>query len=205
MIFLFVLGITYLDHAGSTLFPESLLKAFTDDLRNNVYGKYESMFPLLFSRFHLNISKLDLLTCWKMCFYHCYRVVGRPVILQRGCISLVYPWFCFLVAKDTSLWWDADKWELLCLQLSRAAFTLMNLALFHIWTKRPKHEVVAERYLLLFLHIVREASLQIARSWQKMVDGIRTREVHSNCWHLCETRLHRLFTTVTVAQNKYFV
>lgn len=76
LIFLFVLGITYLDHAGSTLFPESLLKAFTDDLRNNVYGKYESMFPLLFSRFHLNISKLDLLTCWKMCFYHCYRVVG---------------------------------------------------------------------------------------------------------------------------------
>lgn len=84
-----------------------------------------------------------------------------------------------------SLWWDADKWELLCLKLSRAAFTLMNLALIHIWTKRPKHEVVAERYLLLFLHIVREANLQIARNWQKMMGGIRTREVHSNCWHLC--------------------
>lgn len=38
---------TYLDHAGSTLFPESLLKAFTDDLRNNVYSKYESMFSVL--------------------------------------------------------------------------------------------------------------------------------------------------------------
>ncbi|XP_051668600.1 molybdenum cofactor sulfurase isoform X2 [Manacus candei] len=35
-------GITYLDHAGSALFPESLLKAFTDDLRNNVYGNPHS-------------------------------------------------------------------------------------------------------------------------------------------------------------------
>ncbi|XP_065485415.1 molybdenum cofactor sulfurase isoform X2 [Caloenas nicobarica] len=35
-------GITYLDHAGSTLFPESLLKAFTDDLRNNIYGNPHS-------------------------------------------------------------------------------------------------------------------------------------------------------------------
>ncbi|XP_068860263.1 molybdenum cofactor sulfurase [Aphelocoma coerulescens] len=35
-------GITYLDHAGSALFPESLLKAFTDDLRKNVYGNPHS-------------------------------------------------------------------------------------------------------------------------------------------------------------------
>ncbi|XP_039567032.1 molybdenum cofactor sulfurase isoform X2 [Passer montanus] len=35
-------GITYLDHAGSALFPESLLKAFTDDLRNNIYGNPHS-------------------------------------------------------------------------------------------------------------------------------------------------------------------
>ncbi|XP_057887926.1 molybdenum cofactor sulfurase [Melospiza georgiana] len=35
-------GITYLDHAGSALFPESLLTAFTDDLRNNVYGNPHS-------------------------------------------------------------------------------------------------------------------------------------------------------------------
>uniref|UniRef100_A0A8D0KW52 Molybdenum cofactor sulfurase n=1 Tax=Strix occidentalis caurina TaxID=311401 RepID=A0A8D0KW52_STROC len=38
----FLCGITYLDHAGSALFPESLLKAFTDDLRNNVYGNPHS-------------------------------------------------------------------------------------------------------------------------------------------------------------------
>ncbi|KAG8139665.1 hypothetical protein E2320_002433 [Naja naja] len=31
--------VTYLDHAGATLYPESLLKAFTDDLSTNVYGK----------------------------------------------------------------------------------------------------------------------------------------------------------------------
>ncbi|NXH89744.1 MOCOS sulfurase, partial [Edolisoma coerulescens] len=40
--FICILGITYLDHAGSALFPESLLKAFTDDLRNNVYGNPHS-------------------------------------------------------------------------------------------------------------------------------------------------------------------
>ncbi|EOA97462.1 Molybdenum cofactor sulfurase [Anas platyrhynchos] len=34
--------ITYLDHAGATLFPDSLLKAFTEDLRNNVYGNPHS-------------------------------------------------------------------------------------------------------------------------------------------------------------------
>lgn len=46
--FICILGITYLDHAGSALFPESLLKAFTDDLRNNVYGKCKAMFLWLF-------------------------------------------------------------------------------------------------------------------------------------------------------------
>ncbi|XP_013907750.1 PREDICTED: molybdenum cofactor sulfurase [Thamnophis sirtalis] len=34
--------ITYLDHAGATLYPESLLKAFTDDLKRNVYGNPHS-------------------------------------------------------------------------------------------------------------------------------------------------------------------
>ncbi|XP_077159008.1 molybdenum cofactor sulfurase isoform X2 [Paroedura picta] len=33
---------TYLDHAGATLFPESLLKAFTDDLNANIYGNPHS-------------------------------------------------------------------------------------------------------------------------------------------------------------------
>ncbi|ETE65590.1 Molybdenum cofactor sulfurase, partial [Ophiophagus hannah] len=34
--------VTYLDHAGATLYPESLLKAFTDDLSKNVYGNPHS-------------------------------------------------------------------------------------------------------------------------------------------------------------------
>uniref|UniRef100_A0A8C5RG92 Molybdenum cofactor sulfurase n=1 Tax=Laticauda laticaudata TaxID=8630 RepID=A0A8C5RG92_LATLA len=34
--------VTYLDHAGATLYPESLLKAFTDDLGTNVYGNPHS-------------------------------------------------------------------------------------------------------------------------------------------------------------------
>ncbi|XP_044308191.1 molybdenum cofactor sulfurase isoform X6 [Varanus komodoensis] len=35
-------GITYLDHAGTALYPESLLKSFTDDLTENVYGNPHS-------------------------------------------------------------------------------------------------------------------------------------------------------------------
>ncbi|XP_042331867.1 molybdenum cofactor sulfurase [Sceloporus undulatus] len=35
-------GITYLDHAGTAVFPQSLLKAFTDDLSENVYGNPHS-------------------------------------------------------------------------------------------------------------------------------------------------------------------
>ncbi|KAG9465526.1 hypothetical protein GDO78_018157, partial [Eleutherodactylus coqui] len=30
--------VTYLDHIGTTLFPESLLQAFVADLSENVYG-----------------------------------------------------------------------------------------------------------------------------------------------------------------------
>nr|XP_025033691.1 molybdenum cofactor sulfurase [Pelodiscus sinensis] len=33
---------TYLDHAGTALFPESLLKEFTDDLSKNIYGNPHS-------------------------------------------------------------------------------------------------------------------------------------------------------------------
>lgn len=57
--FICILGITYLDHAGSALFPESLLRAFTDDLRNNVYGKCKATFPWVFSSFCLNNSNLS--------------------------------------------------------------------------------------------------------------------------------------------------
>ncbi|XP_019341286.1 molybdenum cofactor sulfurase isoform X2 [Alligator mississippiensis] len=35
-------GITYLDHAGATLFADSLLKGFMDDLRENIYGNPHS-------------------------------------------------------------------------------------------------------------------------------------------------------------------
>nr|XP_048695293.1 molybdenum cofactor sulfurase isoform X2 [Caretta caretta] len=35
-------GMTYLDHAGTALFPHSLLKEFTDDLSKNIYGNPHS-------------------------------------------------------------------------------------------------------------------------------------------------------------------
>jgi len=34
------LGVTYLDHAGTTLFPESQIKGFYDDISRNVYGEF---------------------------------------------------------------------------------------------------------------------------------------------------------------------
>ncbi|XP_062852171.1 molybdenum cofactor sulfurase isoform X2 [Trichomycterus rosablanca] len=37
--------ITYLDHAGTTLFPESQIKAFYDDITRNVYGNPHSLNP----------------------------------------------------------------------------------------------------------------------------------------------------------------
>ncbi|XP_067241238.1 molybdenum cofactor sulfurase isoform X1 [Chanodichthys erythropterus] len=38
-------GITYLDHAGTTLFPESQIKEFYDDISRNVYGNPHSHNP----------------------------------------------------------------------------------------------------------------------------------------------------------------
>nr|XP_055026069.1 molybdenum cofactor sulfurase isoform X1 [Misgurnus anguillicaudatus] len=38
-------GITYLDHAGTTLFPESLIKGFYEDIARNVYGNPHSHNP----------------------------------------------------------------------------------------------------------------------------------------------------------------
>lgn len=39
VILLFLSGTVYLDHAGATLFPQSQLTSFTNDLMENVYGK----------------------------------------------------------------------------------------------------------------------------------------------------------------------
>lgn len=108
-------GITYLDHAGSTLFPESLLKAFTDDLRNNVYGNPHSQ----------NISsKLTYDTIEHVR----YRILQHfhttsedyTVIFTSGCtaalklVAEVFPWvpegteqlssrFCYLTDSHTSV------------------------------------------------------------------------------------------------------
>ncbi|XP_043112329.1 molybdenum cofactor sulfurase [Puntigrus tetrazona] len=38
-------GVTYLDHAGTTLFPESQIKGFHDDISRNVYGNPHSHNP----------------------------------------------------------------------------------------------------------------------------------------------------------------
>ncbi|XP_052428201.1 molybdenum cofactor sulfurase isoform X2 [Carassius gibelio] len=38
-------GVTYLDHAGTTLFPESQIKGFYDDISRNVYGNPHSHNP----------------------------------------------------------------------------------------------------------------------------------------------------------------
>ncbi|XP_042695762.1 molybdenum cofactor sulfurase [Centrocercus urophasianus] len=108
-------GMTYLDHAGSTLFPESLLTAFTDDLRNNVYSNPHSQ----------NISsKLTYDTIEHVR----YRILQHfhttsedyTVIFTSGCtaalklVAEVFPWvpegteqpssrFCYLTDSHTSV------------------------------------------------------------------------------------------------------
>ncbi|XP_069709090.1 molybdenum cofactor sulfurase [Phaenicophaeus curvirostris] len=108
-------GITYLDHAGSALFPESLLKAFTDDLRNNVYGNPHSQ----------NISsKLTYDTIehvrYRILQHFNTTAEDYTVIFTSGCtaalklVAEAFPWipegtkqtssrFCFLTDSHTSV------------------------------------------------------------------------------------------------------
>nr|XP_026646809.1 molybdenum cofactor sulfurase isoform X2 [Zonotrichia albicollis] len=108
-------GITYLDHAGSALFPESLLKAFTDDLRNNVYGNPHSQ----------NISsKLSYDTIehvrYRILQHFHTTAEDYTIIFTSGCTAALkliaesFPWipegtkqpssrFCYLTDSHTSV------------------------------------------------------------------------------------------------------
>ncbi|NWQ65761.1 MOCOS sulfurase, partial [Neopipo cinnamomea] len=113
--FVWILGITYLDHAGSALFPESLLKAFTDDLRNNVYGNPHSQ----------NISsKLTYDTIehvrYRILQHFHTTAEDYTIIFTSGCTAAIkliaesFPWipegtkepssrFCYLTDSHTSV------------------------------------------------------------------------------------------------------
>uniref|UniRef100_A0A8C0HFE6 Molybdenum cofactor sulfurase n=1 Tax=Buteo japonicus TaxID=224669 RepID=A0A8C0HFE6_9AVES len=115
MLIFFILGITYLDHAGSALFPESLLKAFTDDLRNNVYGNPHSQ----------NISsKLTYDTIehvrYRILQHFHTTAEDYTIIFTSGCtaalklVAEAFPWipegtkqpssrFCYLTDSHTSV------------------------------------------------------------------------------------------------------
>ncbi|NXA54040.1 MOCOS sulfurase, partial [Nothocercus julius] len=108
-------GITYLDHAGSALFPESLLKAFTDDLRDNVYGNPHSQ----------NISsKLTYDTIehvrYRILQHFHTTAEDYTIIFTSGCtaalklVAEAFPWipegtkqpssrFCYLTDSHTSV------------------------------------------------------------------------------------------------------
>ncbi|XP_055561158.1 molybdenum cofactor sulfurase [Falco cherrug] len=108
-------GITYLDHAGSALFPESLLKAFTDDLRNNIYGNPHSQ----------NISsKLTYDTIehvrYRILQHFHTTAEDYTIIFTSGCtaalklVAEAFPWipegtkqpssrFCYLTDSHTSV------------------------------------------------------------------------------------------------------
>ncbi|XP_075272814.1 molybdenum cofactor sulfurase isoform X2 [Opisthocomus hoazin] len=108
-------GITYLDHAGATLFPESLLKAFTDDLRNNIYGNPHSQ----------NISsKLTYDTIehvrYRILQHFHTTAEDYTIIFTSGCtaalklVAEAFPWipegteqpssrFCYLTDSHTSV------------------------------------------------------------------------------------------------------
>ncbi|XP_025955660.1 molybdenum cofactor sulfurase isoform X3 [Dromaius novaehollandiae] len=108
-------GITYLDHAGSALFPESLLKAFTDDLRDNVYSNPHSQ----------NISsKLTYDTIehvrYRILQHFHTTAEDYTIIFTSGCtaalklVAEAFPWipegtkqpssrFCYLTDSHTSV------------------------------------------------------------------------------------------------------
>ncbi|XP_038030315.1 molybdenum cofactor sulfurase isoform X4 [Anas platyrhynchos] len=108
-------GITYLDHAGATLFPDSLLKAFTEDLRNNVYGNPHSQ----------NISSKLTYDTIEHVRYRILQHFGTTsedytVIFTSGCtaalklVAEAFPWmpegskqpssrFCYLTDSHTSV------------------------------------------------------------------------------------------------------
>ncbi|XP_068527272.1 molybdenum cofactor sulfurase isoform X4 [Anas acuta] len=113
--FLRLRGITYLDHAGATLFPDSLLKAFTEDLRNNVYGNPHSQ----------NISSKLTYDTIEHVRYRILQHFGTTsedytVIFTSGCtaalklVAEAFPWmpegskqpssrFCYLTDSHTSV------------------------------------------------------------------------------------------------------
>uniref|UniRef100_A0A672R208 Molybdenum cofactor sulfurase n=1 Tax=Sinocyclocheilus grahami TaxID=75366 RepID=A0A672R208_SINGR len=108
-------GVTYLDHAGTTLFPESQIKGFCDDMSRNVYGNPHSHNPS--SRLtHDTVESVR------------YRILGHfntcpeeySVIFTSGCTAALklvadtFPWkaasnegpgsqFCYLTDNHTSV------------------------------------------------------------------------------------------------------
>ncbi|XP_054847805.1 molybdenum cofactor sulfurase [Eublepharis macularius] len=108
-------GMTYLDHAGTTLFPQSLLKAFTDDLNANIYGNPHSQSIS---------SKLTYDTIehvrYRLLQHFNTTVEDYTVIFTSGCtaalklVAEAFPWvpeslgqpgsrFCYLTDSHTSV------------------------------------------------------------------------------------------------------
>nr|XP_056713238.1 molybdenum cofactor sulfurase [Euleptes europaea] len=108
-------GMTYLDHAGATLFPQSLLKAFTDDLNANIYGNPHSQSIS---------SKLTYDTIehvrYRLLQHFNTTIEDYTVIFTSGCtaalklVAEAFPWipespeepgsrFCYLTDSHTSV------------------------------------------------------------------------------------------------------
>ncbi|XP_073775280.1 molybdenum cofactor sulfurase isoform X4 [Danio rerio] len=108
-------GVTYLDHAGTTLFPESLIKGFHDDISRNVYGNPHS---------HNSSSRLTHDTVesvrYKILAHFNTSPEDYSVIFTSGCTAALklvadtFPWkpmsnkepgsqFCYLTDNHTSV------------------------------------------------------------------------------------------------------
>ncbi|TRY87155.1 hypothetical protein DNTS_024224 [Danionella cerebrum] len=108
-------GLTYLDHAGTTLFPKSQIKAFYDDISRNIYGNPHS---------HNPCSRLTHDTVETVRYRILQHFNTSPeeysVIFTSGCTAALklvadtFPWtagssqnpgsqFCFLTDNHTSV------------------------------------------------------------------------------------------------------
>ncbi|XP_015212667.2 molybdenum cofactor sulfurase isoform X1 [Lepisosteus oculatus] len=108
-------GMTYLDHAGTTLFPQSQIKGFSQDLSENVYGNPHS---------HNSTSRLTYDTVESVRYRILQHFNTNPdeysVIFTSGCtaalklVSEMFPWkpasqtdtgslFCYLTDNHTSV------------------------------------------------------------------------------------------------------
>ncbi|XP_048367698.1 molybdenum cofactor sulfurase isoform X2 [Sphaerodactylus townsendi] len=106
---------TYLDHAGATLFPQSLLKAFTDDLNTNIYGNphsqsisskltYDTIEHVRYRLLqHFNTTVEDYTVIFTSGCTAALKLVAEAFPWVPGSQKEPGSWFCYLSDSHTSV------------------------------------------------------------------------------------------------------